>query len=531
MAVFSGCAFDPEIRLGPEVVRPEKAVILFWADGVDHQRFDEMMAAGRLPNIDRVFVKGGVTVEWGVDSMPSVTYANGASLITGRSPGHNGILGNLWLDRRTLQSAFYLTWQTYLDSNNHIQGPTIYDMLSDQLTVNVRCHTRRGVRHTIDSSLSFGMHYLAGTFTEADAGMPGEFAAVADIARWEKRWPTLITVYCWGIDETGHRFGPNSPQYERAMETIDSNVGRIEKVIRDVGMAERTYFLLVSDHGMVPTPAKNSIDLRGWLRQKRGLRIRCAPLKGESFTQCLAELDDYDAFVAVESDRHATIHISGSQGWTRTPLPAEVEDFILEEPSMLSLPIVDCAVMRDGPDRVKVLSARGSAIVEREVINQQRRYRLRVLDGDPLGYDADPDLSLFVAAGWHDSRDWLEATCRTERPDFVPQVVEMFDSPRAGDVTLFAANEGAFSKDSAGGHGSCMLRDMHVVQLYAGPDLPAGTSITCSRFVDVAPTILGLLGEAERLRDFPPIDGIDLSVQLRSAGLPTSRVSNNAAAQ
>ena len=517
LSTTAGCAFTPPGRLGPEVALPARSVVVFWADGVDHRRFDEMVTAGQLPNITRVFIEGGVTVEAGIDSMPSLTYPNGASLITGRFPGHNGIAGNLWLDRRTLQSSFYLTPQTYLDTNSHIQGATIYDMLSDQFTLNIGCHTRRGVSRSVDSPISYGLHWFTGALAAFDAEMPGEFAGIAAIARQTKRWPTLITTYCSGIDEVGHRFGPDSPQYTEALKTIDSNVGRIAEILKSVGMADRTCLLLVSDHGMVPTPPAHSMDLRRWLRSRRHLKIRCEPLDGDSFTQCLAQLDDYDAFVAVESDRHASIHIRGEQGWTRTPLPGEVERFILADPSLLKLPAVDCAAMRDGPDRVKVFSDHGSAVIEREIVNQQKRYRLLILDGDPLNYDDEQGISRFIAAGWHDSRDWLAATCRTDHPDFVPQIVEMFDSPRAGDITLFASDEAAFSTDSAGGHGSCTLRDMHVVQLYAGPGIPAGTSIACNRFVDVAPTVLGLLGESQRLKRFPPLDGIDLSREIRSA--------------
>ena len=505
------------IPIGPDPELPVKSAVIFWADGVDHQRFDELLAAGKLPNIERVFVKGGVTVEYGIDSIPSVTYANGASLITGRYPGHNGITGNLWLDRRNLQTSYYLTLKTYLDNNNHIQGPTLYDILSDQFTLNIWCHSRRGVSQSIDYGPSYGWHWFWNTYDLSDAEMPADFARTANIARQVGRWPTVITTYCSGVDEIGHLYGPNSPQYTHSLEIIDDNVGRMTETLKTNGVADRTYFILASDHGMVPTPRKQSIDLCHWLRHYRGLEILATTLQGESYTQRMAELDDYDAFVAIGSDRHATIHIPGKQGWFRTPLPGEVEEFTLAEPSLLTLPTVDCAVMRDGPDRVKILSARGSAVVERDISGQCNRYRINNLDGDPLGYETDSDLALFVAAGWHRSRDWLTATCQTSHPDFVPQIVDMFDSSRAGDIVLFAADEAAFARKWRGGHGSCLRRDMHVVQLWSGPDLPPGTSIRCSRLVDITPTVVGLLGEADRLKNFPPLDGINIARQLKNA--------------
>ena len=60
----------------------------------------------------------------------------------------------------------------------------------------------------------------------------------------------------------------------------------------------------------------------------------------------------------------------------------------------------------------------------------------------------------------------------------MPQSVEMFDSPRAGDIVLFAATDWSFNKDDQGGHGSCLPRDMHmpmkVVYRKDSPPGPAG---------------------------------------------------------
>jgi arylsulfatase A-like enzyme len=122
-------------------------------------------------------------------------------------------------------------------------------------------------------------------------------------------------------------------------------------------------------------------------------------------------------------------------------------------------------------------------------------YRLLPVAGDPLGYLGDPVLAEFVCAGWHDSRDWLAVTADNEFPDFVPQIADLFDSPRAGDILAFAAADWSFSLWHAGGHGSALARDMRVSMFVSGPDLPPGSRITHARLVDVAPTILDLLGQ------------------------------------
>jgi hypothetical protein len=157
-------------------------------------------------------------------------------------------------------------------------------------------------------------------------------------------------------------------------------------------------------------------------------------------------------------------------------------------------------------------------IVERQGFADRARYRLTQRQGAPLGYDGQADeLAGFIDAGWHSSREWLQATAETSHPDFVPQAVDMFDSPRTGDVVVFAAKGWDFSTGQQGAHGSCLARDMRILMYFAGPDLPRGAAIKYARLVDLAPTIVGLLGEAHRLERVPWMDGINLADELKAA--------------
>ena len=52
---------------------------------------------------------------------------------------------------------------------------------------------------------------------------------------------------------------------------------------------------------------------------------------------------------------------------------------------------------------------------------------------------------------------------------------------------------------------------------FAGPGLPAGGRIDHARLVDVMPTVLDLLGEAARLNEIGPIDGVSIAAELKAA--------------
>ena len=57
--------------------------------------------AGEAPNVARL-IEMGTAYEWGaMAGLPTVTLANHTSILTGRLPGHHGILHNAWFDRAT----------------------------------------------------------------------------------------------------------------------------------------------------------------------------------------------------------------------------------------------------------------------------------------------------------------------------------------------------------------------------------------------------------------------------------------------
>lgn len=519
IGLLAGCVTEPSlsIKLNPDVQRPPRSVVVFFPDGMDAYRMRELAAAGRLPNIRKYFLDGGVGVEYAISSLPSITYANCSSMITGLYPGHHGIMGNYWFDRYCLISRYYMTFETYRTVNEHMIQPTLYDMLKEQFTLNIQGHTRRGVTQTIDNEYMFACYWAVGGFIHADWYAGQGFACVGPIANRVKRWPTVIMTYYPGVDEVGHRSGPESEHYAEALINIDNIVGQIIGAMKGAGLHESTYYVLIADHGMAPVGKKTRIDLLAWLRKEKKLRVRSAAIGREHYVDRYRLMESYDAVASVDAGRVAMIHLRGVRDWNERPGPEEVLNWVRSAPSVLDLPAVGWLFTRAGRDRVRVMSREGSAIIERFSRYVELHYRLTEVQGDPLGYRKVPELTDFLAADGHPSRAWLAATARLECPDVVAQAVEMFDSSRTGDVVLMAADGWAFYKGELGGHGSITQRDMRLPMYFAGPDLPGGALIPHARLVDFVPTVLGLLGEQERLEDYPSLDGINLADELRFA--------------
>jgi putative ABC transport system permease protein len=274
LAGLAGCGKHPlRLSIDPAVARPDKSVVLFFVDGMDYRRLHELLAQGRLTTIQRLFVEGGVRVDHAVTSIPAMTYPNTVSLLTGRFPGHHGIVGNQWFDRRTLASTDYINPSLYQTDNFDFHCPTIYEMLPDLLTVSVQCHTHRGASIARPNQNATGLAWSVGLFLSIDQLAGGTLEEVDEDVNRVGRWPSLLTFYFPGVDEIGHRSGSDSKRYAEALENADRQIKRVTDALKKNGLLEHYRLVLVSDHSHPPVHDLKSFDLVKWLRKERGLRV------------------------------------------------------------------------------------------------------------------------------------------------------------------------------------------------------------------------------------------------------------------
>lgn len=531
----AGCAQRQSLRveIPAHVERPARSVVLLFVDGLDPRVMQRMLDRDELPHIARRFVSGGTRVDHAVACLPSITYPNTVSLITGDFPGHHGIVDNQWFDRHKLAFQNYVSASTYHSVNEDFRTATLFEMLSEHFSVNVQCHTRRGVTYTIDNFTENAVDWVLHRYESVDQRGAQRLEDVAQVAAGIGRWPSLLLIYLPGADETAHLHGSEGAWYEQALRNLDTQIGRVCDALEHAGITDRTYFVLVTDHGHVPTPRSRRFSMSKWIRKNRGMSVYSeVPRKKEldvehRYHDLFARLSGYDAVFMSGASRWTSIHLKGARGWPHKPAAEEVERFISAAPPVHELPAVECVLMREGPGVVRVFSRAGDARIERRV-NGGRSYRLTILRGNPLGVSDSSALKAFVEAGWHESRDWLAATAATAHPDFVPQAVELFDSSRCGDVVVFAAEGWSFDSKDSSGHGSCLAADMRIPMFFAGPGIAPGGSIPFARLIDVTPTIIDLLGEGPRLKNFPQRDGVSLrDALLRDSALPASAPSAN----
>ncbi len=507
-----GCAADRplNVHLSKEVQLPDRAAVVFFIDGFGEAQFEQALAEGRIPNIATHLLERGVRVEKAVTCVPSITYAISTTFITGLLPGHHGIVSNKWFEPSTGRFQNYCYIKTYQRvDQDYDASPTIYDILGERVTVSIQTAIRRGSTHTIDNWATSGINWFFGNTVGVDCLVAQRLELIAERSRTWGRWPDLIWVYFPGADRLGHLYGPRSPKCSKAIANIDKQIGRVCDALKDIGMYDRTYLCLVSDHGMVEVAPEKFFDIPAFLAERTGGRIW-----SNDFTEPGDEerlLREYDYACAVTASRWAAVWpLPGVKHDTRSRLPPWVAEAIKH-------PAVELAAISAPPDHVQVFTKTGHASIIRHK-GTPSRYAVHQRPGEEVFDLATVDAD---ATGEHiaDSRQWLQLTADSRYPDFIPQIVAYFDSERSGNIVFFAADGWDFSKeDPHGGHGSILPGDMRVPMIFAGPGLSDTARIPFARNTDVMPTLLYVLGAKLELPDGTRVD-IDGTNLLPSSSL------------
>lgn len=498
LGLVSGCGHGRPSRwnLRPAVERPQPGVVVFLVDGLPPRFVEQGCEDGSLPNIRRRFCDGGARVARATTSVPAITYAAIATLLTGAGPGRHHIVGNRWFDPDARLFRNYATIAHYRDVNTDFDTPTIYERIAPAAAVSIQAAHRRGVTKNIANWAVSGTMWFFGDFTAVDKLTASSLWRVTRWANRHGRWPTVLTLYFPGLDTIGHNFGPASPKFGRAVWHADWQIGRVCDWLERQGLLETTYLVLVSDHGMIDVRPEGFIDLVALVRDGWGRRATDEMRQDGPFEQRARFYDTFDTVVAHQDGRGASLHFRGPNGWDTPPAPALVETILQSPPEELrlwNLPGVELAAYLAADDVVVLRSAAGTARILTQSGPDGEEFAYVPDDGDVLGYLGDADLAAFVAAGFHPSRAWLEATADQRLPDVVPHLPPLLHVRRAGQVVLFAAPGYSFVRE-AGGHGGLDRDERRMTFLIAGPGIEPGTVIATARSVDLVPTLLDLLG-------------------------------------
>lgn len=461
--------------MGPH---PCKRCFMILADGARADVMEELIRHGELPAMGELIVQGG-SLHHAVSAFPSTTGPAYLPYLTGCYPGTCNLPGIRWFDKdcyagnrfsKDRLRSYVGAESFYMNKDLRPDTKTLFDLIPR--SANIFSSINRGVRFWGDKSKFSRIWYWYYAHLTDHWGLIDE-AAGAKLQDTFKQDPEFLFVVFPGIDEFSHLASPFHPRTHEAYRELDRTVGKIMQRLKQEGKWEESLLLIVSDHGLSETKAH--LPLNQFL-ESSGISTLYYPkiyFKGR-----------FEAASMVSGNGMAHVYFKNGHGWRgRTFWESLVQrkDQIVQK--LLEKTEIDLLAAQSEDGSIVVRSRRGEARIS---VGIQGGLQYHVLTTDPFGYQNIPTTMT--------DRESLHLTDATDYPDAMAQLIQIFRSPRAGDLILSAAKGYDLRlrheiHEHKSSHGSLHWEHMKV-PLVSNRRLPEGPV----RSVDVFPTVLGLLG-------------------------------------
>lgn len=250
-----------------------------------------------IPNL-RKLAASGAEADSMVVSNPSITWINHTTLVTGVEPRRHGVLFNGLLHRG--ENSQPPSIEQWADKAAMVHVPTLYDVafkaglktaqvdwvaILNSGTINHEFLELPNVNGPLEREM-----VADGAATVEDIRLFSKGANIAWRDRvWtnaaihivEKHRPNLLLFHLLTTDSANHAYGPGTIASYAAYGYIDGLIGELMRAVQKAGMAEKTTYMVVTDHGF--KKVKRTIDVNVALRKAGLIRYQ-----GEKVASCEA---------------------------------------------------------------------------------------------------------------------------------------------------------------------------------------------------------------------------------------------------
>ncbi|MEJ2506394.1 MAG: ectonucleotide pyrophosphatase/phosphodiesterase, partial [Ignavibacteriaceae bacterium] len=211
------------------------------------------------PNIES-FAENGVNAQSLKPVFPSKTFPNHISIITGMYPEHHGIIFNDFYNTFT-GSHYKLSDSVEVRDSRWYKGEAFWETAKHQGIITASYFWPGSDINMEYRRPNYYYHY------SHDTPYKQRINGVIDWLKlpYNKR-PHFITLYFELTDDVGHRYGPNSPQIDTAIASLDSTFGSLLNSLRNIQMIDSVNIILVSDHGMTDVSGDRIINIEEMLK-------------------------------------------------------------------------------------------------------------------------------------------------------------------------------------------------------------------------------------------------------------------------
>jgi phosphonoacetate hydrolase len=254
-------------------------VVAMLLDGTNANVLYDLAARGKAPNLARLMASGCTYRYGAIASLPTVTLANHTTILTGRHPGHHGILHNAWVDRVTGNQVVTNSPSTWISAMEWLAPgtETVHQALhrgqpgAASVSVNEPCDV--GADYSVFELMRSGEPIDRPPPVDDLPDATQRFVRPSKDYRWSslidhtaveqfvgiwsgtyrgRRWdlPEFTWVNFTLTDAAFHEGGPYSEIAATSVADTDARIGRILEAVERSGVWDRTAFFVVADHGM-----------------------------------------------------------------------------------------------------------------------------------------------------------------------------------------------------------------------------------------------------------------------------------------
>ncbi|MBI4892951.1 MAG: alkaline phosphatase family protein [Acidobacteria bacterium] len=216
-----------------------------------------------VPTLRRLMSQGVYASKISVN--PTVTWPNHTSMVTGVGADEHGLLANGTITRTGGWPPIKV--EPFVEKTKMVHVPTVYDAVY-QAGLTTAQVDWVAIEKAPTITWAFREWPAADGPLEKEMLEKGVISAAdlegftrANIVFRDQIWtrageflilnhqPDLLLFHLLTLDSEHHSYGPNTLAGRTAMAFLDSCVEKIVKAVEKAGLAERTTFLIVSDHG------------------------------------------------------------------------------------------------------------------------------------------------------------------------------------------------------------------------------------------------------------------------------------------
>ena len=203
----------------------------------------------------------GVVARALLPSFPSITFPNHWSLITGLYPAHHGLIDNYFYDYS--RKGFYaMSKKEAAEDGSWYGGVPLWSVAEKQGMLSASLMWVGSASDAGGTGPTYYYHYHE-KFTPKEK--------VEKVISWLKlpadRRPHFITLYFPEVDASGHHYGPDSPETEKAVHLVDEAVGMLMEEVKKTGLPN-VNVIFVADHGMIAVDREDPIAVPQMLYDK-----------------------------------------------------------------------------------------------------------------------------------------------------------------------------------------------------------------------------------------------------------------------